>query len=128
LGDLSVSDKLDDIRKGYSDRFGAPPPEVDNLLYAVKIKGLAAAMNKEVAAVLNKMPSQEVAQKLEEELSRKNIAIIGSIPNDSLVFDACLEGRGIDQGNAFRAAGKVLDALLAVPSVENSADSARRPT
>ncbi len=42
LGDLSVSDKLDDIRKGYSDRFGAPPPEVDNLLYAVKIKGLAA--------------------------------------------------------------------------------------
>jgi transcription-repair coupling factor (superfamily II helicase) len=42
LGDPSAADSLDDIRKGYVDRFGAPPPEVDNLLYAVKIKGLAA--------------------------------------------------------------------------------------
>ncbi len=42
LGDPSASNKLDDIRKGYIDRFGPPPPEVDNLLYAVKIKGLAA--------------------------------------------------------------------------------------
>jgi transcription-repair coupling factor (superfamily II helicase) len=42
LGDPSAADSLDDIRKGYVDRFGALPPEVDNLLYAVKIKGLAA--------------------------------------------------------------------------------------
>ena len=37
-----AADKLDDILKEYTDRFGKPPPEVHNLLYAVRIKGLAA--------------------------------------------------------------------------------------
>jgi transcription-repair coupling factor (superfamily II helicase) len=42
LGSVDAADKLDDFRKEYADRFGNPPPEVENLLYAVKIKGLAA--------------------------------------------------------------------------------------
>jgi transcription-repair coupling factor (superfamily II helicase) len=41
LGDVDSVDKLDDILKEYSDRFGKPPPEVHNLLYAVRIKVLA---------------------------------------------------------------------------------------
>jgi transcription-repair coupling factor (superfamily II helicase) len=40
LGSPDAADKLDDIMKEFSDRFGNPPPEVLNLLYAVKIKGL----------------------------------------------------------------------------------------
>jgi transcription-repair coupling factor (superfamily II helicase) len=42
LGNVDAAEKLDDILKEYTDRFGSPPPEVENLLYAVKIKGLAA--------------------------------------------------------------------------------------
>jgi len=42
LANVDAADKLDDIMKEYTDRFGSPPPEVQNLLYAVKIKGLAA--------------------------------------------------------------------------------------
>jgi transcription-repair coupling factor (superfamily II helicase) len=42
LGNIDAAEKLDDIMKEYTDRFGTPPPEVENLLYAVKIKGLAA--------------------------------------------------------------------------------------
>ncbi len=42
LGNVDAAAKLDDILKEYNDRFGTPPPEVHNLLYAVKIKGLAA--------------------------------------------------------------------------------------
>ena len=42
LGNVDAAEKLDDILKEYTDRFGTPPPEVQNLLYAVKIKGLAA--------------------------------------------------------------------------------------
>jgi transcription-repair coupling factor (superfamily II helicase) len=42
LGNLDAAVNLDDVLKEYADRFGAPPPEVHNLLYAVKIKGLAA--------------------------------------------------------------------------------------
>jgi transcription-repair coupling factor (superfamily II helicase) len=42
LGNVDAAEKLDDILREYTDRFGKPPPEVHNLLYAVKIKGLAA--------------------------------------------------------------------------------------
>jgi transcription-repair coupling factor (superfamily II helicase) len=42
LGNIDEADKLADIQKAYTDRFGNPPPEVLNLLYALKIKGLGA--------------------------------------------------------------------------------------
>ncbi|MGD1120166.1 MAG: transcription-repair coupling factor [Dehalococcoidales bacterium] len=42
LGAPDAAEKMDDILKEYTDRFGNPPPEVANLLYAVRIKGLAA--------------------------------------------------------------------------------------
>ena len=42
LGDIESAEKVDDILKEYTDRFGSPPPEVHNLLYALKIKALAA--------------------------------------------------------------------------------------
>jgi len=42
LGDADAADKLDDIAQEYADRFGKLPTEVDNLFYAVRIKGLAA--------------------------------------------------------------------------------------
>jgi transcription-repair coupling factor (superfamily II helicase) len=42
LSNLDSAARLDDIREEYADRFGTPPPEVENLLYAVKIKALAA--------------------------------------------------------------------------------------
>jgi hypothetical protein len=41
-----------------------------------------------------------------------NIEVIGRIPNDPMVFEACFEGGVIDRGDAFDAAGKVLDAIL----------------
>jgi len=37
-----AAEKLADIAQEYNDRFGAMPAEVENLLYAVKIRGLAA--------------------------------------------------------------------------------------
>ena len=61
---------------------------------AEKIRDLAAGLNKAVTGVLNKMPSEEVAQKLEGELKNWGIEIIGTIPDAPLVFEACLEGRG----------------------------------
>ena len=63
--------------------------------------------------MLNKVDSEKTAHKLKGELKTRNIEIIGTIPNDPLVFEACLEGRAIGAGDAFHAAGKVLDALQA---------------
>jgi transcription-repair coupling factor (superfamily II helicase) len=37
-----ADERLDDIEREYLDRFGTPPQEVQNLFYAVRIKGLAA--------------------------------------------------------------------------------------
>jgi transcription-repair coupling factor (superfamily II helicase) len=42
LAHPDAHEKLDDLAQAYRDRFGAVPPEVDNLFYAVRIKGLAA--------------------------------------------------------------------------------------
>ena len=88
-------------------------PSFESITVAEKIKGLATGMNKTVSAVLNKIDSEKIAHKLEGELRIKNIEIIGTIPNDPLVFEECLEGRALGVGEAFHAAGKVLDYLLA---------------
>ncbi len=42
LSDVEAADKIDDITREYTDRFGSPPPEVENLFYAVRIKAVAA--------------------------------------------------------------------------------------
>jgi len=42
LADIDQADAVDDLIKEFSDRFGTPPAEVRNLLYAVRIKALAA--------------------------------------------------------------------------------------
>jgi len=87
-------------------------PSFESLTVAEKVQSLATGMDKKARAVLNKVPSDVVAHKLERELSNKNIEVIGSIPNDPLVFDSCLEGRAIDRGEAFNAAEKICNAVL----------------
>ncbi|MCU0593613.1 MAG: hypothetical protein MUC57_19370 [Desulfobacterales bacterium] len=87
-------------------------PSLESMAVAEKIKGFASGMNKKVSAVLNKTPSEAVAKRLKENLDRKGIEIIGVIPEDPMVSEACLEGRVYAQGIAYAAAGRVLDRLL----------------
>ncbi|HDR14302.1 MAG TPA: hypothetical protein ENN79_02215 [Desulfobacteraceae bacterium] len=87
-------------------------PSYESLRVAEKIKNLAGGMGKDADAVLNKVPSARVSSKLEKELHAMNIGIIGKIPNDPSVFEACFAGGVIDRGEAFDAAGNVVDALL----------------
>ena len=87
-------------------------PSFESVTVVEKIRDLAAGTDKVVTAVLNKMPSEKVAQNLEGELKSRGIELVGTIPNDPSVFDACLEGRVLDQGEAFHTAGKLLDNLL----------------
>ena len=90
----------------------AVEPSFESISVAAKIKSLAAAIDKRVWAVLNKINSENIVLKLKDELKRKSIEVIGVIPHDPLVFEACLEGRVLGEGEAFRAAGRVLDSLL----------------
>jgi len=88
-------------------------PSLDSLELAEKIGTLAAEVGIESAwAILNKVPSEEIASRLREELERKGIPVIGSIGHDSEVFLAGLEGRPIRSDEAERDIGRVLDRLL----------------
>ena len=88
-------------------------PSFDSLELAEKISTLAAEVGMKSAwAILNKVPSEEIALRLREELERKGVPIIGSIGYDSEVFLAGLAGRPIRSDEVERDIGRVLDRLL----------------
>ena len=87
-------------------------PSFESIALAEKIKDLAAGMSKAVSAVLNKIDSEKISNRLKVELKTRNIEVVATIPNDPLVFEACLEGKAISGGDAFHMAGKILDDLL----------------
>ncbi len=87
-------------------------PSLESITIAERIKSLAAGLSKKVYAVLNKIDSEDLETRLEGELKKRDIPVIGYIPSDKAVFEACLEGRALNQGAAFQSAGRVLDALL----------------
>jgi CO dehydrogenase nickel-insertion accessory protein CooC1 len=78
---------------------------------ASKIQELSTGIEKRVFAVLNKMPSQKAVLKLESELKQKGLEVIGSVPNDPELFEACLEGRSLSNGEAFDAVDKIFAIL-----------------
>jgi CO dehydrogenase maturation factor len=88
-------------------------PSFESITVAEKIRDLAADIKKDFKVVLNKMSSDRLISKMKAELKGRNIQIIGVIPDDPTVFEACLEGCTLSRGEAAFSAGKVLDALLA---------------
>jgi CO dehydrogenase nickel-insertion accessory protein CooC1 len=76
-------------------------------------------MQKNLWAVLNKISSDRLASKLEEELKKREIETIGVIPYDSAVFTAGLEGNSISQRQPTRQAGKILDLLLSKTKIKS---------
>jgi CO dehydrogenase maturation factor len=75
---------------------------------------MAASMDKKTAAVINKSPSEKISEKIRKQLDAEGIEVIGVIPQDPSVFEACLDGQVPAQGEAFEKAGKILDRLLAL--------------
>jgi CO dehydrogenase maturation factor len=88
-------------------------PSFESVMVAEKIRELAAGIERKVRAVINKASSEELALKIQQELKRRSIPVAGVVPHDPEVFEACLEGRSLDQAAAIDAAAVVLDCLLA---------------
>jgi CO dehydrogenase maturation factor len=101
------------IDEGIDEVLLVVEPSYESIVIAEKIKYLAAGLKKGSVAVLNKAPSEKVAQRLESELKNRGIQVIGSIPNDADIFDAALEGRSLERGEALRAAESIFDRLMA---------------
>jgi CO dehydrogenase maturation factor len=88
-------------------------PSLDSLELAEKIGTLAGDVGiKQVRAILNKVPSEEMASRLREELEGRGIPVIGSIGYDPEVLRSGLEGHSIHGGNVEREIERVVDQLL----------------
>ena len=88
-------------------------PSIDSLEVAEKIFELSSELEiGDVWAILNKIPSEEIAAKLKERLDQKGIPVIGSIHYDTQVFQACLEGNPVRGGIAAADIEKALDIMF----------------
>lgn len=88
-------------------------PSFESVELAERVNGLAAGIGIDnIWAVLNKITSEELASKLETELIKRDIAVIGSIHYDTEIFEACLEGRPVYSQKATQDIEKFLDTLL----------------
>ena len=89
-------------------------PPFESLEVAEKIHGLAVGIGIEnVWAILNKVPSDEIATKLEEKLDERGINVVGCIHFDPEVFKSSIEGGILSKG---RAAEEIKDAFKFLPS------------
>ena len=88
-------------------------PSFESLELSARINGLAAGIGmKNIWAVLNKVPSPDIASKMERELLKRNVNVIGSLHYDPEVFRSSLEGQAIRGGQAAREIGDILDIIL----------------
>jgi len=84
-------------------------PSIDSVQLAIRISDMADQLQiADVWVVLNKIASENVADRLTSRLTERGIKVIGAIPLDDEIFESCLEGRPI-QG---RVAAKEIDKIL----------------
>jgi CO dehydrogenase maturation factor len=88
-------------------------PSVDSLEVAKKIKELANQIQiADVWAVLNKITSEDIADRLTAHLNKEGISVIGSIPHSPEIFESCLEGRPLQGHGVAAEVDKILDFLF----------------
>lgn len=88
-------------------------PSLESIELAAKIKNLSAdASVKVVAAVLNKVISEDIGRKLKDELAKRGVRIIGSIPYRPDIFEASLLGHRLASESADREIKQVVGCLI----------------
>jgi CO dehydrogenase maturation factor len=88
-------------------------PSFESLQLAERVNALADGIGIEsIWAVLNKVSSDEIAAKMKEELERRGLEVAGVVYNDPQVFEACLEGRPLDDTRAAEEVRELIDSLI----------------
>ena len=88
-------------------------PPLESVNVGQKIHDLASGIGiKNVWAVMNKVPSEEIAMRLKAELQKRRIEVIGCIYFDADIFSSSLEGRIPVNGVAVRETREVMDNVL----------------
>ena len=90
-------------------------PSFESMALAEKIVYMAEGMGIDrVGAILNKVPSEEIGEKMRVELGRRNVPAIGTVHYDPEVFQAGFEGRPPGDSRAQREAGEVAEFFMSI--------------
>jgi CO dehydrogenase maturation factor len=88
-------------------------PPLESVNVGQKIFDLASGIGiKNVWAIMNKVPSGEIAAKLKSELVKRNIEVVGCLDHDIDIFSSSLDGRIPLEGAATREIKSILDVIL----------------
>ena len=88
-------------------------PPLESVNVGQKIHDLASGIGvKNVWAIMNKVPSEEIATRLKTELQERHIEVVGCIYFDADIFRSSLDGRIPVNGIAVRDIKDVLDRIL----------------
>jgi CO dehydrogenase maturation factor len=88
-------------------------PSIDSLEVAAKISELSAQIEiADVFVVLNKIASEDIAERLRDRLSALDMTVIGTIHQNQEIFESGLDGRPIRAGAASEDIEGVLDFLF----------------
>jgi len=88
-------------------------PPLESVNVGQKIHDLASGIGiKNIWAVLNKVPSEEIATRLKAELQERQIDVVGCIYFDADIFKSSLDGRMPAKGVAVQEIKDVLDRIL----------------
>jgi CO dehydrogenase maturation factor len=88
-------------------------PSFESLELSEKIRNLAAGSGiNNISAILNKITSREMAEKLSDKLAERNIAVIGSIYQDAGISDSNLEGNPVKDLRINNNVREILDRIL----------------
>jgi CO dehydrogenase maturation factor len=89
-------------------------PPLESINVGQKIHELASGIGiKNVWAIMNKVPSDDIGARLEVELSKRNIPVAGCIHFDAGVFSSSMEGSVPNDGKAIDEIKGILDLILA---------------
>jgi CO dehydrogenase maturation factor len=88
-------------------------PSFESVALAAKINLLAQASGvKGIGGVINKIPSPAMDRKMREELDKRKIKVLGVIPYDEQIAEACLEGKALEGGLARESTRKIARVLV----------------
>jgi CO dehydrogenase maturation factor len=88
-------------------------PPLESVNVGQKIHDLASGIGiKNVWAIMNKVPSEEIAIRLKAELEKRHIEVVGCIYYDADIFSSSLDGRIPVKGVAVLGIKEVMNSIL----------------
>ena len=88
-------------------------PPLESVDVGQKIHNLASGIGiKNVWAIMNKVPSEEISTRLKEKLEKRHIEVIGCIYYDTDIFSSSLDGKTPVKGVAVLEIKEIMNSIL----------------